>query len=120
VIVNRRDFLKEASRTAVAADKAGKRQIDVGYYYVGQMNMRTMLMLLVVACFVGCSSDDPRLNSGSNPPNSVTTSDDDIPSEVMSSWGRQCDFFREGNFTILGWEEAKAVLHPWGSRIKNG
>lgn len=78
--------------------------------------MRTMLMLLVVAFFAGCSSDDPQLNSASNPPNSVTTSGDDIPSEVMSSWGRQRDFFRKGNFAILDWEEAKAVLRQGNLR----
>ena len=32
------------------------------------------------------------------------------PADVVESWGRQRDFFLEGGFEILSWEDAKALL----------
>jgi hypothetical protein len=39
-----------------------------------------------------------------------TTSTNAIPAEISSSWGRQEEFFRNGNFTILEWKQAESLL----------
>jgi hypothetical protein len=72
--------------------------------------MRILLIVVVAALVVGCSSTPQEDTSVPVAEDHVSTTGDNISAELASSWGRQADFFRKGHFTILDWSDAQALL----------
>lgn len=54
----------------------------------------------------------------------TSSSSNAIPAEIISSWGRQEEFFRKGNYTILEWNQAEVLLreksHIGGKQYHTG
>lgn len=77
--------------------------------------MRLALALVALVAAAGCGGPDggaPALPHAVqvDAPAIITTRDPGVPEEVAASWGMQRDFFTDGGFELLEWEDAKALL----------
>lgn len=80
------------------------------YSFFGQMNMKKFLAVLIVTLTTWSSSQawqiDPAVAAEIGSP----CTRDDLPAELVASWGQQEEFFCIENFTILEWTDAQALL----------
>ena len=59
---------------------------------------------------MGCSPQSSKATPEPSPSKIIKTRDTDLPSDLVSSWAQQKNFFVKENFQILDWEDAKTLL----------
>ncbi len=72
--------------------------------------MKTLLIIIIMTLLIGCSPQSSKVTPKPSPSKIITTRDVDLPSDVVSSWAQQKNFFIKENFQILDWEDAKTLL----------